>query len=232
MSIQVGARCLEKEYGGRGVLLGGVPGVPQARVVIIGGGTVGTEAAKVAVGMGARVTVLDVNLGRLRYLDDIFQNRLQTVYSNPQTLLEEVTAADLVIGSVLIPGARAPKLVSEAVIRRMLPGSVVVDVAVDQGGCFETCRPTTHSNPTYTMHGVVHYCVTNMPGAVARTSTYALTNVTIRYARSLAGKGFAEAVRQERPVALGVNTHAGHVTYEAVARDLGLPFSPLDSLLG
>jgi alanine dehydrogenase len=232
MSIQVGARCLEKEFGGRGVLLGGVPGVPQARVVIIGGGTVGTEAAKVAVGMGARVTVLDVNLGRLRYLDDIFQNRLQTVYSNPQTLLEEVTAADLVIGSVLIPGARAPKLVSEAVIRRMLPGSVVVDVAVDQGGCFETCRPTTHSNPTYTMHGVVHYCVTNMPGAVARTSTYALTNVTIRYARSLAGKGFAEAVRQERPVALGVNTHAGHVTYEAVARDLGLPFSPLDSLLG
>lgn len=231
MSIQVGARCLEKEFGGRGVLLGGVPGVPQAKVVIVGGGTVGTEAAKVAVGMGARVTVLDVNVNRLRYLDDIFQNRLQTVYSNPQTLLEEVSAADLVIGSVLIPGARAPKLVSEAVIRQMLPGSVVVDVAVDQGGCFETCRPTTHSNPTYTVHGVVHYCVTNMPGAVARTSTYALTNVTIRYARALASKGPEEAARTDRALALGYNTYGGHVTYEAVARDLDLGFRSLESLL-
>ncbi len=231
MSIQVGARCLEKEYGGRGVLLGGVPGVPQAKVVIVGGGTVGTEAAKVAVGMGARVTVLDVNVNRLRYLDDIFQNRLQTVYSNPQTLLEEVSAADLVIGSVLIPGARAPKLVSEAVIRQMLPGSVVVDVAVDQGGCFETCRPTTHSNPTYTVHGVVHYCVTNMPGAVSRTSTYALTNVTIRYARALAGKGPEEAARTDKALSLGFNTFGGHVTYEAVARDLELGYRSLESLL-
>ncbi|MCB9521500.1 MAG: alanine dehydrogenase [Myxococcales bacterium] len=231
MAVQVGARCLEKEYGGRGVLLGGIPGVAQGKVVILGGGTVGTEAAKIAIGMGARVTVLDVNMARLRYLDDVFGNRLQTIYSNPQTILEEIVDADLVVGAVLIPGARAPHLVKEAHLTEMLPGAVVVDVSVDQGGCIETCRPTTHDNPTYSIHDVVHYCVANMPGAVARTSTYGLTNVTLSYGRKLAGLGFAAAVRSDSALALGVNTHAGHVTYEAVARDLGMGYRPLDALL-
>lgn len=230
MAVQVGARCLEKEYGGRGVLLGGIPGVPAGKVLVIGAGTVGTEAAKIAVGMGARVTVLDVNLNRLRYLADIFGNRIQTVFSNPINIREEVLEADLVIGAVLIPGARAPHLVREEHIREMAAGSVVVDVSVDQGGCIETCRPTTHDNPTYVLHDVVHYCVANMPGAVARTSTYGLTNVTLRYARALANQGFAKAVQADRALALGVNTYRGYVTYEAVARDLNLTYRPLGEL--
>lgn len=231
MSIQVGARCLEKESGGRGVLLGGIPGVQQGKVVILGGGSVGTEAAKIALGLGARVTVMDVNLQRLRYLDDVFGNRIQTLYSNPQSIREEVIDADLVVGAVLIPGGRAPHLVRESHIMEMLPGSVVVDVSVDQGGCIETCRPTTHDAPTYTLHGVVHYCVANMPGAVARTSTYGLTNATLEYARILAGKGLL-ATATNRPLALGVNTYGGYITYQRVADDLGLPYGGLDAMLG
>ncbi|MFT6396425.1 MAG: alanine dehydrogenase [Bradymonadia bacterium] len=231
MSVQVGARCLEKEAGGRGVLLGGIPGVSQGKVVILGGGTVGTEAAKIAMGMGANVTILDINMDRLRYLDDVFGNRLQTMFSNPQTIREEIVEADLVVGAVLIPGARAPHLVTEDHLHEMLPGSVVVDVSVDQGGCIETCRPTTHDEPTYIVHDVVHYCVANMPGAVSRTSTYGLTNVTLNYGRRLAGMGLSAAVERDRALWLGVNTHAGHVTYEAVARDLNLPYRDLATLL-
>ena len=231
MSIQVGARCLEKESGGRGVLLGGVAGVARGHVVILGAGTVGLEATKMAVGMGARVSVLDVSLPRLRYYDDIFGNRVQALYSTPQSILESLVDADLVVGSVLIPGARAPRLVTEDHIQQMLPGAVVVDVSVDQGGCIETARPTTHEDPTYLVHGVVHYCVANMPGAVARTSTYALTNTTLGYARQLAGRGLASAVEASPALALGVNTYGGFVTYEAVARDLDLPYRALSELM-
>ncbi|MFT5991317.1 MAG: alanine dehydrogenase [Bradymonadia bacterium] len=231
MAVQVGARCLEKEAGGRGVLLGGIPGVQSGRVVILGGGTVGTEAAKIAMGMGAQVTLLDVNLKRLRYLDDVFGNRMQTLYSNPQSVYDAITKADLVVGAVLIPGARAPNLVTKEHLKDMLPGSVVVDVSVDQGGCIETCRPTTHDNPTFVVHDVVHYCVANMPGAVSRTSTYGLTNTTLGYGRALAGKGFKAAIQGDAALAMGVNTHAGHVTYEAVARDLGLAYKPLADAL-
>jgi alanine dehydrogenase len=229
MSIQVGARCLEKEAGGRGVLLGGIPGVAAGNVVILGGGTVGTEAAKIAVGIGARVTILDVNMKRLRYLDDVFGNRLSTVYSTPQTVREEVLGADLVIGAVLIPGARAPHLVTREMLKEMHDGSVIVDVAVDQGGCIETARPTTHENPTFIEEGVVHYCVANMPGAVSRTSTYGLTNATLGYARSLAGRGLAAAVGADPALRLGVNAHAGHITHEAVARDLGRPYRSFEA---
>lgn len=231
MSVQVGARCLEKWEGGRGVLLGGVPGVVPGKVVILGGGTVGTEAAKMAIGLGADVTIVDINLQRLRYLDDVFGNRLTTLYSQPQSIADAVLQADLVVGAVLIPGARAPHLVTRDHIRDMLPGSVVVDVSVDQGGCIETCKPTTHEEPTYIIDDVVHYCVANMPGAVSRTSTYALTNTTLSYGRALAGRGFADAVSSDAALALGVNTHAGHVTYEAVARDLGLSYRPLSDTL-
>lgn len=231
MAVQVGARCLEKEAGGRGVLLGGIPGVRRGKVVILGGGTVGTEAAKMAVGMGADVTILDINMDRLRYLDDVFGNRLQTLYSDPHNILDEISGADLVVGAVLVTGARAPHLVRKDDLREMHDGAVVVDVSVDQGGCIETCRPTTHDNPTFVVHDVVHYCVANMPGAVARTSTYGLTNVTLRYARKLAGAGFRSAVQSDAALALGVNTHAGHVTYEAVARDLELPYRSLESVL-
>jgi alanine dehydrogenase len=231
MAVQVGARCLEKEAGGRGVLLGGIPGVRPGKVVVLGGGTVGTEAAKMAMGLGAHVTIIDINLQRLRYLADVFGNRLTTVYSTPVSIREHVLSADLVIGAVLIPGARAPHLVTREHVREMLPGSVVVDVSVDQGGCIETCRPTTHDKPTYIIDDVVHYCVANMPGAVARTSTYGLTNTTLGYGLKLASLGLAEAVRRDPALALGVNTHAGHVTYEAVARDLGLPYRPLHDAL-
>lgn len=231
MAVQVGARCLEKEHGGRGVLLGGIPGVQRGNVVILGGGTVGTEAAKMAMGMGANVTILDINLQRLRYLDDVFGNQMTTLYSNPQTVYEAVVKADLVVGAVLIPGARAPHLVTRDHLRDMLPGAVVVDVSVDQGGCIETCRPTTHDDPTFVVDDVVHYCVANMPGAVSRTSTYGLTNTTLSYGRALAGKGFVDAVRSDEALALGVNTHGGHVTYEAVARDLNLPYRPLAQTL-
>ncbi len=231
MAIQVGARCLEREMGGKGILLGGVPGVHRARVAIIGGGTVGTNAAKMAIGMGAEVTILDIDVARLRYLDDIFGNRVQTLHSNTQTIADEVTKADLVVGAVLIPGARAPHLVTREHLQQMEDGSVVVDVAVDQGGCIETCHPTTHENPTYEVEGIVHYCVANMPGAVARTSTYALNNVTLPFGLALADAGLADAVRADHRLALGVNTYGGHITYEAVAEGLGKESRDLMELL-
>ena len=193
MAVQAGASFLEKERGGKGILLGGVPGVRRGRVCIIGGGVVGANAARVAIGLGAQVTVLDVNLRRLAYLDDIYEGRIHTLYSDPLTIEAAVAKADLVIGAVLVAGARAPRLVTEAMIKNMEAGSVIVDVAVDQGGCVETCRPTTHDNPTYVVHGVIHYCVANMPGAVPRTSTFALTNATMPYVKALADKGLEKA---------------------------------------
>jgi len=232
MSIQVGAACLEKERGGKGILLGGVPGVRRARVVIIGGGVVGTNAAKMAVGLGAEVTILDVNLNQLAYLDDVFLGRVSTLNSDQENIARTVREADLVVGGVLIPGGKAPKLVSEGMISEMSKGSVVVDVAVDQGGCIETCRPTTHDHPTYEVHGVIHYCVANMPGAVPQTSTFALTNTTRPYARKIADLGLVEALKQDRALAKGLNTYGGHVTYEAVARDLGYPYVPLSDAIG
>jgi alanine dehydrogenase len=231
MAVQVGAVTLAKEHGGKGVLLSGVPGVRRGKVVILGGGVVGTNAAKLASGMGAETVVLDVNVGRLAYLDDIFGSRITPIYSDPEQVAKYVREADLVIGGVLIPGAKAPKLVSEKLIGQMTEGSVVVDVAVDQGGCIETCRPTTHDDPTYTVHGVVHYCVANMPGAVSHTSTFALTNATLGYALSLAGKGVVEAIRQDPALALGVNTWGGHCTYRAVADALDLEYTPLERAL-
>lgn len=227
MSIQVGAMCLEKEHGGKGILLGGVPGVRRARVAIIGGGVVGTNAAKMAVGLGAEVTVLDINQNQLAYLDDVFLGRISTLMSDSENIARSVREADLVVGGVLIPGGKAPKLVSEALISEMSPGSVVVDVAVDQGGCIETCRPTTHDNPTYVVHGVIHYCVANMPGAVPQTSTFALTNATRPYARKIADMGIVEAIKQDPALAKGLNTYNGHVTYEAVAKDLGYTYVPI-----
>jgi alanine dehydrogenase len=231
MAIQVGASCLEKEHGGKGILLGGVPGVRNARVVIIGGGVVGSCAAKVAVGMGANVTVLDVSHSQLSYLDDVFLGRIATLASDSENIARAVKEADLVVGAVLIPGGKAPKLVSEALIKQMTPGSVVVDVAVDQGGCIETCRPTTHDEPTYTVHDVIHYCVANMPGAVPQTSTFALNNATRPYARKIANLGLAAAMKADAALARGLNTYNGHVTYEAVARDLGHPFVPFSQAI-
>jgi alanine dehydrogenase len=231
MSIQVGAYYLQKPNGGLGELPGGVPGVPPANVVILGGGTVGTNAAKMAVGLGARVTIIDLDADRLRYLDDIFFGQIETLMSNPYNISDSVSKADLLIGGVLIVGAEAPKLVARPMISSMKKGAVVVDVAVDQGGCCETTRPTTHSNPTYLVDGVVHYCVANMPGAVPRTSTFALTNVTLPYARKLARLGFREAVQRDPALAQGVNVYLGHVTCRPVAQSLGLPTIPLESLL-
>lgn len=232
MSVQIGARLLEKTHGGKGVLLGGVPGVPPCEVVIIGGGVVGTNAAKIAVGMGANVTLIDLNAERLRYLDDIFAGKINTLMSNSYNIAQAVQKADLLIGAVLIPGSRAPKLVTEEMVKTMKPGSVVVDVAIDQGGSIETIdRVTTHSNPTYVKYDVVHYSVANMPGAVPRTSTLALTNVTIPYALQLANKGFETAVRENGPLAKGVNVYKGNVTYKAVADSLQLDYIPLDNLL-
>ena len=227
MAIQVGAACLEKEHGGKGILLGGVPGVRRGRVAIIGGGVVGTNAAKVAVGMGAEVTILDVNQPQLTYLDDVFMGRVSTLASDTETIARAVREADLVVGGVLIPGGKAPKLVPESLIAEMSPGSVVVDVAVDQGGCIETCRPTTHDNPTYVVHGVVHYCVANMPGAVPQTSTFALNTQTGYYAKKIAKLGLLDAIRQDPALAKGLNTFDGHVTYEAVARDMGYAYKPI-----
>jgi alanine dehydrogenase len=232
MAIQVGAASLEKAHGGKGILLGGVPGVRRGRVTIIGGGVVGTCAAKVALGMGAEVTILDVNLDRLTYLDDIFQGAVTTLFSDSDGIERSVREADLVVGGVLIPGAKAPKLVSKELISKMSKGSVVVDVAVDQGGCIETCRPTTHDNPTYEVRGVVHYCVANMPGAVPRTSTYALTNTTRPYGRKIADLGIVEAIKSDKALAKGLNTYGGHVTYEAVARDLGYAYVPIEEAIG
>jgi alanine dehydrogenase len=232
MSIQVGAAYLEKPNGGRGVMLGGVPGVLPAKVVIIGGGVVGSNAAKVAVGMGAQVTVLDKNLDQLRYLDDIFGSRIRTLVSNSYNIWNAVENADLVVGAVLIPGASAPKLIPRAMLSSMHKGAVIVDVAVDQGGCVETSRPTTHSNPTFVVDDVVHYCVANMPGAVPRTSTFALTNVTTPYAVKLATRGFKKAIESDPGLKAGVNTFGSHITYQAVAESQGLAYTPLEELMG
>ncbi|QGQ95975.1 alanine dehydrogenase [Paenibacillus psychroresistens] len=232
MSVQVGAQFLEKYYGGRGILLGGVPGVPPADVIILGGGIVGTHAAKMALGLGANVVVIERSAERMRYLDDVFGGRLRTLMSNPLNIANAVQKADLLIGAVLIPGARAPKLVTEEMVRTMKPGSVIVDVAVDQGGTIETIdRVTTHSEPTYVKHGVVHYAVANMPGAVPRTSTFALTNATISYALELANKGLEKALLESNALSLGVNTYGGHVTFAAVAEAVGRPYTPLHTLL-
>ncbi|MBB2486958.1 alanine dehydrogenase [Mitsuaria sp. WAJ17] len=231
MSIQAGAAHLEKSKGGMGVLLGGVPGVAPAHVTIIGAGVVGTHALQMAVGLGARVTVLDKSVDRLRQLDLVFGNRITTLYSNAQSVEESVLAADLVIGGVLIPGAAAPKLVTRDMVSRMKKGAVVVDVAIDQGGCFETSHATTHAEPTYLVDGVVHYCVANMPGAVARTSTFALNNATIGHAVALADKGWRQALRDNAHLKAGLNVAEGKVTYEAVARDLGYDYVAADALL-
>ena len=231
MSVQVGATYLEKMNGGRGILLGGVPGVPAANVVIIGGGIVGTEAAKMAVGLGAHVTIIDRNLDRLRQLDDIFLSKVQTLASSRYGIEEAISHADLVIGAVLVVGAAAPKLVTRDMLKVIPNGAVLVDVAVDQGGCFETTHATTHSNPTYYEEGVLHYCVANMPGAVPRTSTFALTNATLPYALDLANKGFERAIREDVGLAEGVNTFGGKLTYEAVATSQNLEYTPLDSMI-
>ena len=231
MAVQVAATHLQKEHGGKGILLPGVPGVRRGKVVILGGGVVGTNSAKLASGMGAETVVLDVNINRLAYLDDIFGSRISPIYSDPAQIAKHVRDADVVIGGVLIPGAKAPRLVSEKLISEMQEGSVVVDVAVDQGGCIETCHPTTHDNPTYLVHGVVHYCVANMPGAVAQTSTYALTNATIGYGLKLADLGVVEAVKRDRALALGINTFNGHTTYKAVAEAHDFEYTPLDKAL-
>ncbi|CAH2599134.1 Alanine dehydrogenase [Rhodovastum atsumiense] len=226
MSVQVGAHCLEREQGGAGVLLGGVPGVPAGRVVVIGGGVSGTHALRMAIGIGAHVTVIDKSLPRLRQLEQEFGTRAQTLFSTTDAIERAVAEADLVIGAVLVPGAAAPKLVSRAMVRRMRPGSVIVDIAIDQGGIFETSRPTTHAQPTYVEEGVVHYCVTNMPGAVARTSTLALGNATLPFVLALADKGWKDAVTSDPHLLAGLNVHAGHVTHPAVAQDLDLPYRP------
>ena len=224
MSIQVGALCLEKEKGGMGILLGGVPGVPVAKVVVLGGGVVGTNAARMAMGLEASVTVIDKSLPRLNELDMQFGPTLNTIYATMETVEQYVIGADLVIGAVLIPGAAAPRLVTKDMIKKMQKGSVVVDVAIDQGGCFETSKPTTHADPTYIVDDVVHYCVTNMPGAVARTSARALNNATLPFVIALANKGYQKALQDDPHLLNGLNIHKGHVTYEAVARDLGIEF--------
>lgn len=231
MATQVGAAALEKERGGKGILLGGVPGTRRGRVAILGGGIVGSNAARIAIGFGAQVTVLDVDHERMAYLEDIFQGQIETLYSNPKNIEETVEQADLVIGAVLVKGKKAPRLVTEDLIKKMRPGSVVVDVAVDQGGCIETCRPTTHDAPTFVLHDVVHYCVPNMPGAVPQTSTFALTNVTARYAEMIASNGVENAIRLSAPLARGVNCWDGHCTYEGVAEGVGVPYTPLSKLL-
>jgi len=231
MAVQVGARFLEKEHGGKGVLLGGVPGTRRGRIVILGGGVVGKNAAHIAVGMGARVTVLDLKGEQMDYLEDVFGASIETLYSNAANIEEVVVRADLVIGAVLVPGAVAPKLVTREMISKMEKGSVVVDVAVDQGGCIETCRPTSHDHPTYEVDGVIHYCVPNMPGAVAQTSTFALTNTTMTYALQLADKGPREAAKNNRALAGGFNTFAGHVTCAPVASAHKMEYVELSKLI-
>ena len=231
LSIQAGAYHLQKANGGRGVLLGGVPGVKAARVVIIGGGVSGTNAADMAIGMGANVTILDRSLPRPRELDAMWGGRVHTVYSTKHEIEEIVPNADLVIGAVLVAGAAAPKLVSAATVKAMHAGSVMVDISIDQGGCFETSRPTTHAEPTYVVDDVVHYCVTNMPGAVPRTSTLALTNATLPFVKALAKHGWREALARDPHLANGLNVHAGHVNHEAVARDLGYEYRSAEDAL-
>jgi alanine dehydrogenase len=227
MATQIGATYLQHDHGGKGMLLGGVTGVERAKVVILGGGVVGVNAAKMAVGLGARVTIMDVNVHRLEYLSDIFRNEVTTLYSNNEQIERSVTTADLVIGSVLVPGAKAPKLVTREMVSRMQPGGVIIDVAVDQGGSVETCRPTSHEHPTYTVDGIIHYAVPNMPGAVPRTSTYALTNVTLKYAQMIANLGWKEAITRDEALRKGVNILNGKVTYKQVADDLGLNYEPI-----
>ncbi|MBW2462324.1 MAG: alanine dehydrogenase [Deltaproteobacteria bacterium] len=232
LSVQVGATSLEKQHGGKGLLLAGVPGTRRGRVVILGGGIVGSNAAQIAVGLGAHVTVLDINHARMAHLEEIFRGAVETLYSNPATIAEVCKRADLVVGAVLVAGARTPTLVTREHLKDMSDGSVVVDVAVDQGGCIETCRPTTHDDPTFIEEGIVHYCVANMPGAVANTSTFALTNVTLRYAADIASKGVVDAVKADAALALGVNTWDGACTYEAVATGVGVDYVPLQTALG
>jgi len=222
---------LEKLYGGRGVLLGGVPGVAPAKVVILGGGIVGINAAKMAAGLGAKVTVLDLSLERLRYLSDVMPANVTLIYSNRHNILEQISTADLVVGAVLIPGAVAPRLIRREDLKSMQPGSVIVDVAIDQGGCVETIKATTHDNPTYIVDGIVHYGVANMPGGVPRTSTLALTNATFPYAKELAKKGWKQALKENAALKKGLNIVDGKVTYPAVAEAFGLPFTPPDSYL-
>jgi alanine dehydrogenase len=231
MAVQEGAKYLEKAHGGLGLLLGGVPGVLPAEVVILGGGVVGTNAAKIAAGFGAHVTILDVNLDRLRYLADVMPANVDTYYSNRHNILEQISRADLLVGAVLLPGAKAPSLVKKADLALMKDGAVIVDVAVDQGGCIETVRPTTHADPIYVVDGVIHYCVANMPGAVPRTSTLALTNATFPYAMQLANKGWERACRDDGSLALGVNAVDGKLTYKAVAEAFGFDSVPLSDVL-
>jgi alanine dehydrogenase len=226
MSVQVAASCLQKANGGFGVLLGGVPGVAPAKVVILGGGVSGTHAAEMAVGLGADVTVVDRSVRRLRELSALFTNRLKTAYSTAETVEQLVIDADVVVGAVLVVGAAAPKLVTRGMVKRMRPGAVMVDISIDQGGCFETSRPTTHADPTYLVDGVLHYCVTNMPGAVPRTSTFALTNATLPFVRALADLGWRDALARDPHLAGGLNVHDGGITHQAVARDLDLPYRP------
>lgn len=232
MAPQEGAKYLERTHGGRGVLLGGVPGTDPADVVIIGGGIVGTNAAKIAAGLGARVTILDTNLYRLRYLDDVMPKNITTMMSNPYTIRKSITKADLVIGAVLIPGAKAPNLITREMLKEMKDGAVVVDVSVDQGGCIETCKPTTHDNPTYVIDGVVHYCVANMPGAVPVTSTVALTNATLPYALEIADRGYEDAILYNEEIKWGLNIIDGKVTYKGVAEAFDLDYYPPDEVLG
>ena len=232
MAVQVGAHCLEREQGGAGILLGGVPGVPPAKVVVLGGGVSGTNAARMAVGLEASVTIIDKSLPRLKELDLQFGPRATTLFATTDAIEHAVVAADLVIGAVLVPGAAAPKLVTRAMVRQMRPGSVLVDIAIDKGGCFETSRPTTHSAPTYVDEGVVHYCVTNMPGAVARTSTFALTNATLPFVLALADKGWQRALREDPHLRDGLNIHDGKITHPAVATAFGLPCVPAGGLVG
>jgi alanine dehydrogenase len=232
MAVQVGAHCLEKEQGGAGVLLGGVPGVAPAKVVVLGGGVSGTNAARMAVGLEASVTIIDRSLPRLKELDLQFGPRATTLFATAAAIEHAVLAADLVIGAVLVPGAAAPKLVSRIMVQAMRPGSVLVDISIDQGGCFETSRPTTHSDPTYVEHGVVHYCVTNMPGAVAHTSTFALNNATLPFVLALATKGWRAALADDPHLRRGLNVHGGKVTHAAVAQDLGLGYMSAEAALG
>ncbi len=231
MAIQEGAKYLEKPVKGRGILLGGVPGVPPGKVLILGGGIVGTQAAKMAAGLGALVTILDVNLQRLRYLSDIMPNNVITMHSNEYNIRQLVVNHDLIVGAVLIPGAKAPRLITRDMLKMMRPGTVLVDVAVDQGGCIETCKPTTHDNPTYIVDDVVHYCVANMPGAVPYTSTIALTNATLPYVTLLADKGWKQACRQRSDLKLGLNIIDGHVVYKGVADAFHLPLEDVNRFL-
>ncbi len=231
MSVQEGAKYLEKPMGGRGILLGGVPGVKPANVVVLGGGIVGTQAAKMAAGLGANVTIMDISLNRLRQLDDIMPANVTTQYSNEYNIREAVKTADLIIGGVLIPGAKAPKLITRDMLPTMREGTVIVDVAIDQGGCFETSKPTTHADPTYVIDGVVHYCVANMPGAVPYTSTLALTNATLPYAIQLANKGWKQACKDDANLKLGLNVVNGKVVYEGVSTAFNLPYTPVEEVL-